>query len=88
MKSRILNAVATFLIAVGLTVPLTPLAAAQGVQPGYPSTQAGRVLASSYANWRVQSLNAVSAGSASMTLNVCNPPVGSKYRKIKISCSA
>jgi len=72
--------VRTLASAAGLASLLCAFAFSQAVQPGYPNTQAGRVLASAYANWSVKSLNAVSAASNAMTLNQCTPQVGSNGR--------
>jgi hypothetical protein len=69
-----------------LAITLSALAGAFGqaipVQPGYPTQQAGRILVSSYANWTDKTLNAVTATSTSVTLNNCNPRVGSDGKAI------
>lgn len=68
----------TLIALLALAVPL--IATAQSVVPKYESVWGGRFLASSYANWSVKSLNAVSAGAGSMTLNSCYPIIGSDNR--------
>lgn len=48
-------------------------ALAQSSNPSFPANSSGRVIVSQYANWNVQSLNSVTAGAQTMTLNNCYP---------------
>lgn len=77
MTSKALKSAVLLLIATSLAF------GQQNIIPGFPHAQAGRVLASQYANWRVHSTNATAVGAATMILDNCFPTgIGSDNRAI------